>query len=180
MSKYEKRDSPSVSAQDFPNKIKEGNDGEEYVSRADKNKVYRWYKIKSMDKCSTAEKYYMQFPENYLQKKFYKYDLKILETKIKRVKKELEKKKIYLFKIGWKKAYNFIDYAWEDAREHNKENFIFYTEKVLFWAQNSGELTLQWSLQKGVKEDAFEIFHKIFKNKFVKPKRAENAIVLFA
>ena len=62
MSKYEKRESPPVSAQDFPNKIRKGNDGEEYVSRADKNKVYRWYKIKSMDKCSTPKKYYMQFP----------------------------------------------------------------------------------------------------------------------
>lgn len=35
-------------------------------------------------------------------------------------------------------------------------------------------------IREGVKEEAFEIFHKIFKNKFVKPKRAENAIVLFA
>ena len=178
MSKYEKRESPPVSAQDFRNKIKQGNDGEEYVSRADKNKVYRWYKIKSMDKCSTAEKYYMQFPENYLQKKFCKYDLKKLEMKIKRVKKELKQKNIYLFKIGWKNVYHFINYAWEDAREHNKDNFIFYTEKALFWAQNSGELTLQWSLQKGVKKDVFEIFHKIFKNKFIQQKRVENAIVL--
>ena len=178
MSKYEKRESPPVSAQDFPNKIREGNDGEEYISRADKNKVYRWYKIKSMDKCSTAEKYYMQFPENYLQKKFCKYDLKKLETKIKRVKEELKQKNIYLFKISWKNVYHFINYALEDAREHNKENFIFYTEKALFWAQNSGKLTLQWSLQKAVKEEVFEIFHKIFKNKFVQPKRAENAIVL--
>ena len=178
MSKYGKRESPPVSAQDFPNKIRKGNDGEEYVSRADKNKVYRWYKIKSMYNCSTPEKYYMQFPENYLQKKFYKYDLKKLEMKINRVKKELKQKNIYLFKIGWKNVYNFIDYAWEDAREHNKENFIFYTEKALFWAQNSGKLTLQCSLQKGVKEEAFEIFHKIFKNKFIKPKRVENAIIL--
>ncbi len=39
MSKYEKRPSPPVSAQDFPNNIKIGNDGNEYVSKPDK-KIY--------------------------------------------------------------------------------------------------------------------------------------------
>ncbi len=178
MSKYEKRDSPPLSAQDFHNKIKLGNDGQEYISRADKNKVYRWYKIKSMDKCISPEKYYMQFPENYLQKKFYKYDLKRLDKNIKLVKKELEKKNIYLFKIGWKNVYNYVDYAWDEAQKHNKDNFIFYTEKSLFWTQNSGELTMQWSLGRSVKKDAFDIFEKIFNNKFIRPKTSGNTIII--
>ena len=51
MLKYIKRNSPALSAQDYPNKIKIGNNGLEYVSKSDKNKIFRWYKINSMDKC---------------------------------------------------------------------------------------------------------------------------------
>ena len=83
MSKYIKRNSPPLSAQDYPNKIKNGNDGLEYISKSDKNKIFRWYKINSMDKSISAKKYYMQFPKNYLQKKFNKYNSKIIEKKNK-------------------------------------------------------------------------------------------------
>jgi len=70
-SKYLKRHSPPVSAQDHPNKIMKGNDEEEYVSKPNKNGIYKWHKLVWKN---TAEEYYMQFPENYLNNKFYKYD----------------------------------------------------------------------------------------------------------
>ena len=73
----------------------------------DKNKIYRWYKIKSMDETTSAEKYYMQLPENYNQKKFFKYNIKKFEEKIKFIKKELIKKNIYLIQLGWKNIAEF-------------------------------------------------------------------------
>jgi hypothetical protein len=196
MSKYEKRLSPAVSAQDYHNKIKVGNDGNEYVSRANKKMVFKWYKIKDMNECSSAEKYYMQFPQNYLQKNFYKYDLKQIEYKLNIAKKELEKENIYLIKIGWKRVYNFIDYAWENAETYiknkyfkenkkinrydilDKANFIFYTESTEFWSQNDGMFKMQWSLNKNGKKIAFEILRKIFKNKFIEPKNRGKAIII--
>jgi hypothetical protein len=196
MSKYETRPSPPFSAQDYPNKIKVGNDGNEYISRADKKMVFKWYKIKNMSEYSSAEKYYMQFPQNYLQKNFYKYDLEQVEDKLNIVKKELEKENIYLIKIGWKRVYNFIDYAWEDVETYiknkyfkenkkinrygilDKANFIFYTESTEFWSQNDGMLKMQWSLNKNRKKSAFEILRKIFKNKFVEPKNSGKAIII--
>ena len=196
MSKYEKRPSPPFSAQDFPNQIKIGNDGLEYVSKADKNKVFRWYKIKYMEECKTAEDFFMQYPEYYLNKKFYKFDSKEFEKKIKIVTKELEKKKIYLIKIGWEGVFDFIDYAWMDAREIIQKkyfkdikiktgyeimhyaNFIFYTDYRLFWAKHDGDLYMQWNLDKNGKKEAFEIFKKYFKNKFIEPKNSSKAIII--
>jgi hypothetical protein len=48
----------------------------------------------------------MQFPENYNQKKFFKYDIKKFENSIKSIKKELTKKNIYFIKLGWNKIWN--------------------------------------------------------------------------
>lgn len=42
LKKYKERPSPPLSAQDYPNKIKIGNDGNEYMSLPDKNGIYRW------------------------------------------------------------------------------------------------------------------------------------------
>jgi len=197
MSKYEKRNSPPYSAQEYPNKIKIGNDGLEYVSKSDKNKVFRWYKLKNMFECTTPEKYYMQFPVNYLQKKFYKYDTIKIEKILNKVKKELEMKNIYLIKVGWKNVYDYIDNAFDEAIDYiikkyfkNKKiskyeildshlaNFIFYTDNRLFWSKNSGELSLQWNLYRDSKKEAFSIFNKYFKNKFYEPKSSSKAIII--
>jgi hypothetical protein len=197
MSKYEKRDSPSYSAQDYPNKIKIGNNGLKYVSKSDKNKVFRWYKIKDMNECNNPDKYYMQFPENYLQKKFYKYNTIKVEEVLNKVKEELILKNIYLIKIGWKNNYNLIDNAFDEATEFiikkyfkdkklskyeildsHLANFIFYTENRLFWSKNSGELSLQWVLYKNSKKEAFDILRKYFKNKFIEPKSSSKTITI--
>ena len=108
----------------------------------------------------------------------------------------MEKENIYLIKIGWKKVYNFIDYAWEDAEIYiknkyfkenkkinrydilDKANFIFYTESTEFWSQNDGMFKIQWSFNKNGKKSAFEILRKIFKNKFLEPKNRGKAIII--
>lgn len=45
-----KRPSPSESAVIFRNGIKLGNDGNEYISNPDKNGVYKWKRLKTMNK----------------------------------------------------------------------------------------------------------------------------------
>jgi hypothetical protein len=105
-----------------------------------------------MDETTSAEKYYMQLLENYNQKKFFKYNIKKFEEKIKFIKKELIKKNIYLIQLGWKNIGNFTDFAWYEATSYIKNkyykddkkidhyylvenaNFILYTEHDIFWA----------------------------------------------
>ena len=66
------RPSPTQSAIDFPDKVKEGNDKNMYVSKSDKNGIYKWKKIVNK---KTAEEFYNQYPEIYLDKKFKKYNI---------------------------------------------------------------------------------------------------------
>jgi hypothetical protein len=116
-SKYITRKSPPVSATKFPNKIKLGNDGNEYISKPDKNKVYKWKLIKQMDQCKDANNFYLQFPKYYLDKKFIKYNFNNTYKKLNKILNILKKENIFLLNIGWKNVYNFVDNAWYDAKK---------------------------------------------------------------
>lgn len=71
--KYKERPSPPYRAKDFPDKIKKGNDGNKYMSKEDKNGIYKWIKItkepnniinnnKNIYIKNTANEYFKQFP----------------------------------------------------------------------------------------------------------------------
>ena len=175
--KYLKRPSPPVSAQDHPNKIMKGNDEEEYVSKPNKNGIYKWHKLVWKN---TAEEYYMQFPENYLNKKFYKYKTTELLNKFKKVASELKKNNILFLEIGWKRVYHFIDAAWEEADKMAKYKtpFIFYTSQSLFWSKNKGEIDIKWDLPKKEFEIVDKILKQVFRNKYIKPKNIKKAIII--
>ena len=161
MSKFIKIDEKIIYAKDFPNKIKDCDDTWSYVSKLDKNKVSKWYRIKIILDCGSPKKYYMQFPENYLQKKFIKYNNKSIEKKLNTIKKILKKENIYLLKIKWKNNYNYSDIAWYNAEEKSKSNnFIFYTEHSFFWSQNTGKLNFQWNLDRKSKKIVFDLLKK--------------------
>ena len=64
------------------------------------------------------------------QKKFYKYDIKKFEEKIKSVKKELIKKNIYLIQLGWKNIGNFTDFAWAEGTSYIKNKYYKVDKKV--------------------------------------------------
>lgn len=57
-------------------------------------------------------------------------------------------------------------------------NFIFYTDYRMFWAKNDGNLYIQWNLNKEGKREAFDIFKKYFKNKFIQPKNSNQPIII--
>ena len=181
LKKYNKRPSPPVSAQDFPNEIKVGNDGKEYVSRSDKKGIFKWHKINYDVK--TAYDYYMQLPQIYLDKKFIKYDIDNTLKKLKNIEKELKKHNIYLLYIRWKNVGNFIDNAWDEARlilskKTNPTNFIFYTDNRMFWALHEGELSMQWDLDKQSKIITNDIFTKEFKKSYIPPKNITKAMII--
>lgn len=174
------RPSPSVSAQEHPNEIMLGNDGEDYVSKPDKNGVYHWKKL-SWKK--SAEEYYMQFPKFYLDKKFFKFNTETLLKKLKKVKDQLKKHNIHLLEIGWNKVYNFIDYAWEEARNkykdtNNLQNLLFYTDNALFRAKNQGVLFFQWDLNKENLKIVNELMKKEFGKKYIEPPNVKKAIIV--
>ena len=195
MSKSIKIDGKITYAKDFPNKIKICDDGFQYVSKLDKNKLFKWYKLKIILDCNSPEKYYMQFPENYLQKKFIKYNNKSIEKKLNTIKKILKKKNIYLLKMKWVGNYNYIDNAWFNAEKimikkikNNNivsrtnilkiSNFIFYTENSFFWSQNTGNLIIEWNLDKKSKKIVFNLLKKKFKKKFIEPKSSSKSIII--
>jgi len=180
------RPSPSESAQDFPDKVKKGNDKNFYVSKPDKNGVYKWKKI--VDK-KTAEDFYNQYPEIYLDEDFKKYDYKPTLKTLEKAKKELEENHIYLFLIPWKKTTNFVDSAWSEAldliskkknvnQESWKNNFLFCMESDIFFSQKRGEITLQWNLDKKALDILSEIFNKYFGKKYIKPKNKRKSIII--
>jgi len=187
------RPSPTESAQDYPNKIKEGNDGNEYVSRPDKNGIFKWHKIKEANKCKNAYEYFIQFPDYYLTKKLIKYDVSPLEKKLMSIKTELSKHDIHLLKIGWKGIGYFIDNAWLAAETAlakkyklknpydvlDKTNFIFYTDKGLFNASLDGHLNLQWNLNKKSLDIVSDILQKEFKKKYIRPKSKNKTIIIY-
>ena len=94
-----------------------GNDGNEYISKPDKNLIYKWKKIKQIDKTKTPYEYYSQFSEPKI-----KFDTEKFITKWTLATTELSKQNIILLEIGWKKIGIFIDFAWETANEYLYKN----------------------------------------------------------
>jgi hypothetical protein len=180
------RPSPTQSAIDFPDKVKEGNDKNMYVSKSDKNGIYKWKKIVNK---KTAEEFYNQYPEIYLDKKFKKYNIKPLFKTLEKIKIELEKNHIYLFFIPWKKTGNIVDSAWSEAQDEIlkkknidpsplKNNFLFYMESDLFYSQKKGELTLQWNLDKKALDTLSDICKTYFGEKYFRPKNKTKSIII--
>lgn len=177
------RPSPSMHASEWKNKIKDGNDGRQYVSLPDKNGVYKWKKIKNGEEAKTPEEYYSQFPEN--KKYIVKYDTYDVLSKLKLISDELTKHHIYIFPVGWKKVWWFIDFAWDDATNilkkksyvynklTNKDtlfidvvSYIFFTENRLYWSSIKGILNLQHQIRKEDKKIIIDTFKKYFGKRF--------------
>ena len=173
--KYKGRPSPPFHANACKNKILEGNDGKNYISRQDKNGVYKWFVMKPINQTKTPMEYYGQYPG--LAEPIY--NIKPLVLKLNKVKKELLKDHIFLFKTSWKSA-NFIDFAWSEAFELLKKNpyvkkklgkpddiqildnisFLFYTENELFWASIKGLLPIQHNIHD--KKTVDRVFKQVF------------------
>lgn len=169
--KYKKRPSPPYHAANAPNWVMKGNNGFYYLSKQNKAGIYQWKKLKmddEQDYTKSAYEYYSQF-EDYTAK----YNVKDFIKKTKQVAKVLLKHNIYFLYIGWKNVRDFIDYAWDDAKEYVKKkcneecSVIFYTNYRLFWAEYmTGEVFMQHDILKKDKDIVVETFKKYFGKSF--------------
>jgi hypothetical protein len=187
-----KRPSPSDHAGNHKNKIMIGNDGNEYVSKPDKNDVYHWKKI--TDKNCVFE-YFDQFPDS----KPMKYNYIKIVKELRQVAKDLEKYNIFLFNVKWKNIHNDIDLAWNDAivqlrkkefykketkklppneRSYNEMDFsfLFYTEHDLYFSSINGQLNLQHNIQKSDMENLETVLKKHFGRRVISPKSNKSTI----
>ncbi len=177
----ETRPSPSISAQVARDKIKEGNDGNMYLSKPDRNGVYHWKRLWQMSEVKTAAEYYDQFPH-----KPRNYDTKEVVTKLRAVAKALNKHNIPLIPIGWRNVWDFGDNAADDAYEIADSKFIsggpgpgyfskplmFYTDHNLYFASITGKLYIKYDLDTCEKV--------VSKNELVKLSKERRALVVEA
>jgi len=160
-SKYTDRPSPPVSAQDYPNKIKEGNDGNKYISIADKNNIYKWKKISTK---KSAEEYYKQYPG--YQKAIY--DTNFFLSRMSKLKKYLLKIGIKFYFIKWKLYGNNsfdIEYFQEDY--NLDENYILYSERRLYTdcRDKKGIMHLIHNVPLNLRSKVNYILQQIFPNR---------------
>lgn len=168
----------SSNAQEYQYKIIEGNNGKQFISRPDKNGIFRWVRF---SQGNTPEEYFLQFPN--VGYKQYLFPTILLD----KLKRELLEKNILFFKIGWKNVWNYTDYAWEDAiartekspvvkklRIINKHDsvmklisFVFYTDNRRYFSEINGTLDLQHNILKKDTKTIKEVFAEYFGKRFV-------------
>ena len=138
---------PLYNAEKFKNKVKVGDDGELYLSKKDKNNIYKWYKIKLK---KNPEDYYKQFSdyENPIN------DPTFFIKNIKKLTHELDKIGIKFYFIKWK-IYGDEPSEIENFQEDNNldDNYILYSERRLYWDLRD-------------KEAKIHLIHSIPKNKW--------------
>ena len=128
INKYKILQSPPLyNPEKFKNEDKVGEDGELYVSKKDKNNIYKWYKIKLK---KNPEEYYKQFPD--YEKPIN--DPKFFIKDIKKLTHEFDKIGIKFYFIKWK-IYGDepceIEYFQTD--NHLEDNYILYSERRHYW-----------------------------------------------
>ena len=174
--KYELRKSPPFHAKDYPNETKEGNDGEMYISKKDKNGIYKWilkYKFKK-----TVEEYYAQF--GYKPK----YNVSFIKSKLDNLKEDLKKIGIFLYYMKWnKKSFNksispfhteeLIDESSKllmKKEETYPNGKILFSDNLLFFAsikkeKENKKLFITFDINNKVKKEFNNIFISYFPNR---------------
>jgi hypothetical protein len=90
--KYKTRDSPPYSAMDCKGAKLLGNDGQQYVSKADKNGIYKWVKVAEKNKStSKIYSYYDGLGHEQYIYKVYPTENKVIEEILKDVQDENER-----------------------------------------------------------------------------------------
>lgn len=193
--KYETRNSPNVSAQEHKNKLMEGNDGLDYVSKPDKNGVYKWVKIKEMIRTKSVEEFFNQFPDE----KIY-YNVDEVKKTLRRMKNDLLKFDIVYVETGWKYVYNFIDNSLDVALDYIKKNYkyllkkyrdinkytpelfvprIYISDFEFYISSINGNLDIYININdKNIFENVYKLFKSYFKNRVSIYKKKELSIKL--
>jgi hypothetical protein len=168
--KNKERPVPPYRPEDCKDDILMGNDNHKYISKPNKDNIYKWIKYKEPEETTCPETFFKQFSDD-----IQKYKTTNTVTNLQEMQKELRNKDIYLFEIGWKDVWNYIDFAWEEAKKvedkiknkinRNEVSIMFYTKLALYRASVDGTLSLQHNILKKDKKDVTEILHKYFGKK---------------
>ncbi len=176
---------PSHDPNKYKGDTKDGNDGHQYLSVADKNGTYHWKKLKEMDECKSANEYYSQF-----NKYVVLYDTKELVAKLSLVQKELEKSKIHMVSIGWTNVWDIKTNAQDDALDYLAEklgighydvldtSYMFYQDHGVYWSGVEGKMYIQHNILKKDLPTVTTMFKKHFGDRFVEPLDSKKAIVI--
>jgi hypothetical protein len=109
--KYKTRDSPPYSAMDCKGMKLLGNDGQEYISKADKNGIYKWVKISGKSKSESKFKIYSYYDGFYHEQYIYKVyptENKVIQEILKDVQDENDRITGQITKKDYEKIINNI------------------------------------------------------------------------
>ncbi|AYV79426.1 MAG: hypothetical protein Faunusvirus13_19 [Faunusvirus sp.] len=137
--------------------IKDGNDKNIYISKRDKNGVYKWLKIQNK---KSPDEYYKQFPA-------YKkplYDTSFFINSIPKLQKELNKIGVKFFLIKWK-TYNDSPFEYEYFDEDVlsllpvNTNYIYVSERMIYASSlnKNGKIYIM----HGIAKDKIKKFNQI-------------------
>jgi hypothetical protein len=166
--KYTTRRSPPFHAKDFPDKEKKGNDGQMYVSTADKNGVYKWNSIDSLIKYKpTPQLYYEQFPDH----NPVIYDVSFITKQLPKLIADLKKIGVKLYIIKWTKKLvqenPMFEYEYFESDNHDKlieGTYLYFSERMLYFAstKKNGQFGIHHSLNHDITKSFNGIFCKYF------------------
>jgi hypothetical protein len=131
--KYKSRDSPPYSAMDCKGAKLLGNDGQQYVSKADKNGIYKW--VKTAGKSESTSKIYSYYNglghEQYIYK-VYPTENKVIEEILKDVQDENDIINGQITKKDYEKIINNIKI--QKTKVHNYDKIYFSKDLGQTWA----------------------------------------------
>ena len=133
--KYKNRDSPPYSAMDCKGAKLLGNDGQQYISKADKNGIYKWVKIAEKSESTSTSKIYSY--HNGLDHKQYIYKVYPTENKViveilKDVQDENDLIEGQITKKDYKKIINNIKIL--KTKVYNYDSIYFSKNLGQMWA----------------------------------------------
>jgi hypothetical protein len=172
--KYVTRNSPPYPANKCKEMIKKGNDGKEYISKKDKNGIYKWilHVEKEIAYKSNPDSYFKQF-NNYEKPK---YDMSFFSSKIKELYTKLKKIGILFYFLKWSRDstymnhYDILDEKVENYREtHPNEGtngFIYMSDFLLYWSsRKDGIIYISHELDKNIIPEFNKIIQEVFPNR---------------
>lgn len=110
--------SPEALPENYKFKVVKGTDNKLYLSKPNKDKIFKWYKLKDLSETSSPIQYYKQFPEFNKGINKILYNPELILKKLNKISKMLLEFDIYLFNVGWKYVWNFDDYATLEAKDY--------------------------------------------------------------
>jgi hypothetical protein len=172
--KYAMRNSPPFPANKCKEMIKEGNDGKEYISKKDKNGIYKWtlHVEKKIVYKNNPDAYFKQF-DNYKEPI---HDMSFFMSKIKELYTKLKKIGVLFYFLKWsrdstyaghhsiigEKAENYI----ETHPKEGTNGFLYMSEYLVYSSSlQDGIIYLSHELNKNIIPEFNKIIQEVFPNR---------------